>query len=76
MTRREIQVAEGFARRLSYKKVAAELNIAPATVRNHLASIYDKLGISTKTELVRLLWSGGQPAPEPRLPSRRSSRTR
>ncbi|QIT56194.1 helix-turn-helix transcriptional regulator [Aquisalimonas sp. 2447] len=55
MTEREQQVAERFACGLSYKEVARELGIAPGTVRNHLAHIYDKLGVSTKLELVRLL---------------------
>jgi DNA-binding CsgD family transcriptional regulator len=55
LTARERQVAEQFARGLSYKEVAAELHIAPTTVRNHLARIYDKLGLETKSELVRLL---------------------
>jgi DNA-binding CsgD family transcriptional regulator len=57
MTPREQQVAEAFASGQSYKLVAQKLGIAPSTVRNHLASIYDKLGINTKSDLVRLLWS-------------------
>lgn len=55
MTPREQQIAERFAGGLSYKAVAEELSIAPSTVRNHLAHIYEKLGINTKSELVRLL---------------------
>jgi DNA-binding CsgD family transcriptional regulator len=58
LTPREREVAEQFARGLSYKEVAVALHIAPATVRNHLARIYDKLGLETKSELVRLLATG------------------
>lgn len=57
MTPREQEVARAFGLGMSYREVASELGIAPATVRNHLASIYDKLGINTKSDLVRLLWS-------------------
>ncbi len=55
MTHREQQVAECFAGGLSHKDVARELGIAPSTVRNHLARIYERLGIARKSELVRLL---------------------
>lgn len=57
LTVREREVAEQFARGLSHKEVALELHIAPSTVRNHVARIYDKLGLETKSELVRLLAS-------------------
>jgi DNA-binding CsgD family transcriptional regulator len=54
LTHREQEVALAFAEGLSYRKVGERLQIAPATARNHLARIYDKLGISTKSELVQL----------------------
>lgn len=55
LTPREIMVAEQFALGLTHKEVARGLDISPATVRNHLARIYDKLGIGSKAELVELL---------------------
>jgi DNA-binding CsgD family transcriptional regulator len=55
LTFREQQVAESFASGQSYKYVANQLQISPATVRNHLARIYDRLGIHSKSELIALL---------------------
>ena len=40
LTRREHQVAKGFAQASSYKEIAAQLNISPATVRHYLRVIY------------------------------------
>ena len=39
---------------MNYQDIAAELHISPATVRNHLANIYSKLGVNNKVELARL----------------------
>lgn len=55
LTDRERVVAELFASGMSNKAVARTLDIAPATVRNHLSRIYDRLGIHSKSELIRLL---------------------
>jgi len=52
---REQQVAEYFARGMTHKEVARALSIAPSTVRNHLARIYDKLGIRDKGKLAGLV---------------------
>lgn len=54
LTPREKQVAELFASGLSHKRVAATLDISPSTVRNQLARIYEKLGISSKASLAAL----------------------
>ena len=55
MTSREHTIAVRFARGQSYKEVARELDLAPSTVRNHLAHLYRRLGIHNKAELVHLL---------------------
>ena len=52
---REQEVAEHFGRGMTHKEVARTLAIAPSTVRNHLAQIYDKLGIRDKGELAGLV---------------------
>lgn len=52
LTEREAQVAELFAKGKTYMEIAQEINRAPTTVRNHLQSIYLKLGIRNKVELV------------------------
>ena len=51
LSKREDQVALMFASGKSYKEIAAELELSPATVRNHIGSIYAKLNVSTKLEL-------------------------
>jgi TolB-like protein/DNA-binding CsgD family transcriptional regulator len=52
---RERMIAERYATGETHKEIAAALNIAPATVRNHLASIYRKLGVKNKPELIGAL---------------------
>lgn len=58
LSRRELEVAKLFSTGLNYQSVAKALYIAPTTVRNHLKNIYQKLGINTKVELVRILKLG------------------
>lgn len=54
LSSREQAIAAEFSKGNSYKSVAKEFNISPATVRNHLRNIYLKLEISSKVELVKL----------------------
>ncbi|MGZ6005721.1 MAG: LuxR C-terminal-related transcriptional regulator [Candidatus Saccharimonadales bacterium] len=35
----------------SYKKIAREVGLASATVRNYLSNVYPKLGINDKAQL-------------------------
>ncbi len=55
LTSREQTVADCFAAGQTYKQVAEKLHLSPATVRNHLASIYRKLGVSNKAALIHTL---------------------
>jgi DNA-binding CsgD family transcriptional regulator len=55
LTSREREVAEGFSLGESHREIGERLQIAPATVRRHLANIYEKLGVSSKAELDRML---------------------
>jgi DNA-binding CsgD family transcriptional regulator len=41
------------------KQVAQRLGISPSTVRNQLASVYDKLGCHSKIELLQALRDRG-----------------
>jgi len=52
---RELQVAQAYASGATYQKIADTLNIAPSTVRTHLATIYRKLEVSSKQELATRL---------------------
>jgi DNA-binding CsgD family transcriptional regulator len=55
LTPRETAVAEAFGRGSSYKEIARQLDLAPATIRFYLRAIYEKLGVSDKGELASLL---------------------
>ena len=55
LTAREEQVAASFAAGLTYKEIAAELAVAPSTVRRHLESVYRKLDVCNKLELFQVL---------------------
>ena len=52
---RELRAAKLFGEGLSYKEIAREMDVAPATTRNFLQRAYRKLGIQNKTELTMLL---------------------
>jgi len=55
LSQREMTIAERYGTGETYKEIAANLGIAPATVRNHLASIYRKLGVGNKAALINAL---------------------
>lgn len=59
---RELQIAQSYAGGATYQKIADELCIAPSTVRTHLATIYRKLEVSSKLELLSRL-RGDTPQP-------------
>lgn len=55
LSRREWDVAVAFGNGLTHKEIAKQLGIAPGTVRNHLSTVYEKLGVNNKAELVHIL---------------------
>jgi len=55
LTEREREIAEAFALGETHREIGDRLRIAPATVRRHLANLYEKLGVSSKAELDRML---------------------
>lgn len=52
LTRRELQIIELLAQRLSNDEIAAALTISPHTVRNHLSNLYGKLGVRSRRAAV------------------------
>ena len=52
LTPREQQIVEGLEQGLSYKLVAARLGISLNTVRAYIRTVYDKLQINSKAELL------------------------
>jgi DNA-binding CsgD family transcriptional regulator len=59
LTRREVEVLHHVAAGLQNKEVAQKLDLSLATVRNHIHSILDKLGVHSKLEAVSLAFRRG-----------------
>jgi len=55
LTQREREVALLVADGLRSREVAERLTIAPQTVKSHLKTIFDKLGVRNRVELARRL---------------------
>ena len=53
LSERETEIVVLAARGLSNNQIATELNLAPATVKRHLANIYSKIGVKSRSEAVR-----------------------
>ncbi len=52
LSKREIDIVQLVAEGLTNRAVSAELRLSEHTVRNYLFRIFDKLGVSTRVELV------------------------
>ena len=52
LTEREVEVLALLARSLSNRAIAEELGIAENTVKNHVRSILEKLGMKSRVEVV------------------------
>lgn len=57
LSRTEYRVAQLAAKGLQYKEIAKQLGVSPATIRNQLHAVYQKLGVSNKTALANALSS-------------------
>jgi DNA-binding NarL/FixJ family response regulator len=54
LSEREMEVLVLAARGLSNEEIARELSLALATVKRHLANIYQKVGVRSRSEAVRM----------------------
>lgn len=61
LSKREIQVVHCLAEGLNNREIADRLKLSPHTVKNHLFRIFDKLGVSSRIELLSMTLS--QPGP-------------
>ncbi|NOX89098.1 MAG: response regulator transcription factor [Calditrichaeota bacterium] len=52
LTRRETEILEHICNGMNYRQIAEALIIAPATVRKHIANIYQKLQVQNKMQAV------------------------
>lgn len=55
LSNREIDISRKFAEGSDHKLIAFEINRSAATVRNHLRNVYQKLDISSRSELAEML---------------------
>ena len=65
LTPTEARVARLAGDGLSTRDVAAEMGISPRTVETHLASLYGKLGVTSRAELGRVMALGETNEPPP-----------
>ena len=61
LSARERQVIEHVAAGMSNREIAVALDLSPHTVKNYLFRIFDKLGVSSRTELLYFAMNGSQP---------------
>ena len=54
LTKRELEVVRAVAEGMTNRNIAAQLNLSEHTVKNYLFRVYDKLGISNRSELLML----------------------
>jgi DNA-binding NarL/FixJ family response regulator len=52
LTEREMAVVQCVADGLTNKEVAARLGVSPHTIKNYLFRIFDKVGVSSRIELI------------------------
>ena len=52
LSEREVEVLKLMAKGAANKQIAAELFISESTVKSHIASIFQKLGVNDRTEAV------------------------
>jgi two-component system, NarL family, nitrate/nitrite response regulator NarL len=63
LTQREREIVAGVAAGESNRAVALRLSLAEDTVKHHLSSVFDKLGVSNRAELAAYAASHGLAGP-------------
>jgi ATP/maltotriose-dependent transcriptional regulator MalT len=53
LSARELEILLLAARGLSNERIASSLHLAEATVKRHLANVYQKMGVSSRNEATR-----------------------
>ena len=63
LSARERQVIQHLAEGMTNREIAQALGLSPHTVKNYLFRIFDKLGVSSRTELLYLTMNNSQAQP-------------
>lgn len=63
ISKRELEIARAYTNGKTYREIADDLGIAPATVRTHINNIYRKLEVSSKIELLHRISQENAPGP-------------
>lgn len=69
LTERELQVVKCAARGMTNKTIAAQLRLSEHTVKNYLFRAFEKLGVSSRVELLFYLTMRGHTFPSPEVES-------
>jgi DNA-binding NarL/FixJ family response regulator len=64
LSARERQVIEHLAGGMTNREIAAALDLSPHTIKNYLFRIFDKLGVSSRTELLYLTMNNSKAQPQ------------
>jgi DNA-binding CsgD family transcriptional regulator len=67
LTAQELQIVRFVSEGLSNKEIAAQLYLSPRTIDYHLRNVFAKLGITSRTQLVRLQIDDDERAGAPRV---------
>jgi len=63
LSKRELQVVRSLAEGLTNREIAEQLKLSPHTIKNYLFRIFDKLGVSSRIELLFMTLSQTEPVP-------------
>src|SRR5271165_6739857 len=69
LSKRELEVVRSLAEGLTNREIAERMGLSQHTVKNYLFRVFDKLGVSSRTELLLMTLSQSGNAEESALPN-------